>query len=91
MGFFGSILGDLAGGAIGGLVGGKKGKRWGQGIGTAGGAFLPFKTGGSVNKTTRALLHANEYVLPAGIKPTVAQKKAVAKRKAAEKKRKGKK
>ena len=92
MGFFGSILGDLAGGAIGGLVGGKKGKRWGQGIGTAGGAFLPFKNGGTVGKNTKAFLHGGEYVLPAGVRPTVAQKKAVAARKMAAKKgKKGKK
>jgi hypothetical protein len=49
------------------------------------------KTGGPVKmakgrKTAVVLLHRNEYVLPAGVKPTATQKKAVAKRKAMAKK-----
>ncbi len=49
-----------------------------------------FRTGGRVagknGKAKIAQLHAGEYVLPIGVKPTVAQKKAVAKRKAKTKK-----
>ena len=49
-----------------------------------------FRTGGKVKgkkgKGRLALVHGGEYVLPVGIKPTVAQKKAVAKRKARAKK-----
>jgi hypothetical protein len=42
-----------------------------------GGAFLKFETGGAVKKNTKALLHKGEYVLPKGVKPTKAQRKAV--------------
>jgi len=58
--------------------------------GVAGGLFEPFKNGGPVKgkrgAPKKALLHGGEYVLPAGVKPTMAQRKAVAQRK-----RKGKK
>ena len=37
-----------------------------------------FKTGGRVKRTGKALVHKNEYVLPAGVEPTKAQKKKVA-------------
>jgi len=47
--------------------------------------MLAFKTGGRVKgkkgKAKIAMVHGGEYVLPVGVKPTVAQKKAVAKRK----------
>lgn len=80
MGLFGNILGKFAGGALGGLIGGKKGRELGQELGSAGGSFLvPFKEGGYVKKTTPALLHGGEFVLPASVKPTKAQKAAVAK------------
>tara|TARA_R110000823_G_scaffold311379_2_gene436816 strand:+ start:149 stop:409 length:261 start_codon:yes stop_codon:yes gene_type:complete len=79
MGLFGNILGKFAGGALGGLIGGKKGRELGQELGSAGGSLLPFKKGGYVKKTTPALLHAGEFVLPASVKPTKSQKAAVAK------------
>ena len=44
------------------------------------GNLIPFKKGGRVRRNTRALLHKGEYVLPAGVKPTKAQIKAVKKR-----------
>ena len=86
-GAIGSEAGGLAGQALGGLMGGKRGASAGANIGrVAGGvmgkAFPMFKKGGKVGKTGLALIHKGEYVLPAGVAPTMAQKKAVAKRKA---------
>ena len=87
MGFFGNLLGEIGGGLVGGLVGGDKGKAIGSNIGGELGHLVPFKKGGAVGKrNVKALLHAGEYVLPAGVKPTKAQKKAVA-----DKKKKGRK
>lgn len=87
MGFFGNLLGEVGGGLVGGLIGGGKGKQVGSNIGGELGSLIPFKKGGAVGKrNVKALLHAGEYVLPAGVKPTKAQKKAVA-----DKKKKGKK
>jgi len=87
MGFFGNLLGEIGGGLVGGLVGGDKGKAIGSNIGGELGHLVPFKHGGAVGKrNVKALLHAGEYVLPAGVKPTKAQKKAVA-----DKKKKGRK
>ena len=37
--------------------------------------------GGAVDKTQMALVHKGEFMLPAGVKPTPAQRKAVAARK----------
>ena len=82
MGFFGSLLGDAVD-----AIGGKKTKGWGGRVG----GLLPFKTGGAVQKDTKALLHGGEYVLPKGVKPTVAQKKAVRAIKKADKQSKKKK
>ena len=52
------------------------------------------KLGGKIHKTGPHLMHKNEFVLPAGVKPTAAQRKAVkqgkkaaAKRKAASKRK----
>lgn len=48
--------------------------------------------GGAVKKTGAVIVHKNEFVLPAGVKPTKAQRKAVAKgkaKKSAPKKKKG--
>ena len=49
-----------------------------------------FKNGGTVKekkgKGKLAVVHGGEFVLPVGVKPTVAQKKEVAKRKARAKK-----
>ena len=49
-------------------------------------ALQKLKTGGAVKmakgrKSAVVMLHRGEYVLPSGVKPTVAQKKAVAARK----------
>ena len=62
-------------------------------LGAAGGALLPFKTGGRVpgkriGAPKKILAHTGEYVLPVGVRPTQAQRKAVAKRKAAAKPKK---
>jgi outer membrane lipoprotein SlyB len=74
MGLLGSQLGSLAGGGIGGAIGqkygGSTGQKAGQEIGSVlgkvGGAFLPFKKGGKVVKSTqKALLHKGEIVVPA--------------------------
>jgi len=87
MGFFGNLLGEVGGGLVGGLIGGDKGKAVGSNIGGELGGLIPFKKGGAVGKrNVKALLHAGEYVLPKGVKPTKAQRKAVA-----DKKKKGKK
>ena len=62
-------------------------------LGAAGGALLPFKTGGRVpgkriGAPKKILAHTGEYVLPVGVRPTQAQKAAVAKRKVAAAKKK---
>ncbi len=48
--------------------------------------MVAFKTGGRVKgkrgKAKMAIVHNGEYILPVGVAPTLAQKKAVAKRKA---------
>lgn len=90
MGKYGGSLGECLGGLAGEFAGEKLGRFTGLGapegktIGTKIGGFLgnliPFKKGGRVRKNTRALLHKGEYVLPAGVKPTKAQIKAVKKR-----------
>lgn len=79
MGVLGSILGELGGSVLGGLFG-KKGREIGSKLGgVAGATLVPFKHGGYVARTTPALLHAGEFVLPASVKPTKAQKAAVVK------------
>jgi len=88
MGGLGAIFGRGAGKALGSglgkLIGGKAGKKLGGALGgelgtVAGATLTPYKLGGKVPKTGPALLHKNEFVLPAGVKPTKAQKAAVAK------------
>lgn len=80
------VIGGLLGSALGRFVGGKFGKAdAGQGVGKFVGGLLPFKKGGAVKRDTKALLHAGEYVLPKGVKPTKAQKAAVAKGKKSKK------
>ncbi len=78
MGLF-SGLGKLFGSGIGSLIGGKKGSAIGEEIGGGIGDLVPFKKGGRVMKTGPILAHKNEFVLPAGVKPTKAQRMAVAK------------
>ena len=52
--------------------------------------MLAFRNGGKVpgpkGRAKMAVVHSGEYVLPVGVKPTKAQKSAVAKRKARAKK-----
>lgn len=90
MGFFGSLLGGGLG-AIGSKFLPIPGVD-GQTLGSALGGLAPFKTGGRVGgkrgKAIPILAHGGEYVLPAGVAPTASQKKAVARRKAAAKKKK---
>lgn len=86
MGVFGNLLGSLGGSLVGGLFG-KKGGEIGGSLGGELGSLIPFKKGGAVGgRNVKALLHAGEYVLPKGVKPTKAQRKAVA-----DKKKKGRK
>lgn len=87
----GSLLGQKAGQAIGGKKYGNVLGDVGKILGSAGGAYLsPFKNGGrvpgKVNAPKKILAHGGEYILPVGVKPTVAQQNAVAKRKLAAKK-----
>lgn len=84
MGLFGNLLGTIAGG-LGSKFLPIKGVDGAQVGGTLGG-LLPFKTGGAVKRTGRAIVHKGEYVLPANAKPTKAQKAVVAKNKAKGKK-----
>ena len=72
------------GSAIGEITYGKKGERIGKKYGKYVDAVAPFiapllmfKKGGKVPKTTLAQVHKGEYVLPASVKPTKAQKKKV--------------
>ena len=83
MGVAGTLLGAGLGNIAGNYFGGSQGGQAGQQIGSILGGFLPFKKGGKVpgpkGKAVKAIVHGGEYVLPAGVKPTMAQKKAVAK------------
>lgn len=80
MGIFGRILGTGLG-AIGSALFPVKGIDGGA-VGGALGELAPFKKGGRVPRTGKALIHKGEYILPVGVAPTKAQKKAVAKGKA---------
>ena len=68
-------------------IGGDLGQIIGRGLGDAGEklarGFLGFKKGGRVpgkrGAPKKAIVHGGEYILPASIKPTKAQKAAVAK------------
>lgn len=86
MGLIGSQLGGIAGGALGQKYGGNVGGQIGKIAGTAlGMAFPYFKEGGPVKKTGLAVVHKGEFVLPKSVKPTKAQKDAVAKLKKSKK------
>ena len=90
MGILGRMWGKHWGGRIGKYAGKKlgrftgmdsdEGKYYGEKIGAKLGGLIPFKKGGPVKKTIKALLHKGEYVLPKGVKPTPQQRKAVSKR-----------
>lgn len=76
----GAELGGTLGGALGQKFGGSAGGEIGRVLGKVGGGLIPwFKKGGKVTKTGPAMVHKGEYVLPANVKPTKAQKAAVAK------------
>tara|TARA_R110002072_G_scaffold128960_1_gene267037 strand:+ start:703 stop:1008 length:306 start_codon:yes stop_codon:yes gene_type:complete len=51
---------------------------------------LKKEDGGYIKKTQLAQIHAGEYVLPKGVKPTPAQRRAVAKKKITKQKAKAK-
>lgn len=95
----GKSVGQEVGGGLGRALGGKRGESAGRNVGGALGsvaaplgAALAFKHGGTVpgkrGRPRKAIVHGGEYVLPVGVKPTVAQKKAVNKMKADAKKKK---
>jgi hypothetical protein len=73
MGLIGGSLGSIAGAGLGqaigqkygGNLGGQVGRDLGRVGGGALGALLPFKNGGRVTRTTKALLHKGEIVVPA--------------------------
>ena len=82
MGFFGNLIGQGLGGLAGGLIGHQK---EGSAIGgTLGGMAIPFAKGGRVpgrkGMPVKAVVHGGETVLPVGVAPTMAQKKAIRKR-----------
>jgi len=84
MGVIGQAIGSYGGATLGEYIGkkfkaGETGKNIGRVIGSELGALSAYKKGGKVKKTGPALLHKNEFVLPASVKPTKAQKMAVAK------------
>ena len=76
-GFLGSQLGRQIGGK--GLTGDIL-----EGLGGFAGGLVPigYAEGGEVKQTGQAIVHRGEYVLPKGVKPTPAQRRAVAKGKA---------
>jgi len=71
----GSLLGDVGSSIL--PIPGINGKDFGGFLGS----LLGFKHGGAVKRTGKALVHKGEYVLPVGVRPTKAQRSAVAKRK----------
>lgn len=78
--FIGSRLGRLFGGSKGEESGGRIGGDVGGVAGGVGGALLPFKKGGRVKRTGKALVHKGEFILPKGVPPTKTQIKKVRKR-----------
>lgn len=84
MGYYGGLLGGAIGGAGGYFLGGEKGGKAGSTAGKALGSLLKFKKGGRIPGAKKGqpkviVAHVGEYVLPVGVKPTKAQKGAVAK------------
>jgi hypothetical protein len=80
--WLGTKIGRFAGKRLGKFtgIGEEKGGETGRQIGDILGGLVPFKKGGPVRRKTKALLHAGEFVLPAGVKPTAKQVAAVRKR-----------
>jgi hypothetical protein len=64
-------------------LGGKLGAVAGEALGDVVGSFFGFAKGGKVpgrkGKPVKAIVHGGETVLPIGVKPTMAQKKAIRK------------
>lgn len=85
MGFIGSRVGGFLGDKISQSKFAKKRPGLANvasfGLGAMG-SLSPYEKGGRVTRTEPALVHKGEYVLPKGVKPTKAQKRAVAKGKA---------
>ena len=76
-GAIGEDLGKRAGKLIGGKTGRKVGGAIGKEIGATGEKLAPlmfFKKGGRVPRTGMAMVHKNEFVLPAKVPPTREQK-----------------
>lgn len=100
LGGLGKAIGSELGGGFGKMLGGKRGESAGRSIGgelgKIGGEVAPlalaFKNGGRVpgklHKPVKAVVHSGEYILPVGVKPTKAQVKAVAAKKAKDAKKK---
>ena len=74
---FGSALGGLLG-SIGSDLFPIAGVNGGQ-LGSMLGGLTGFKHGGAVKRTGKFLIHQGEFVLPKSVKPTKAQRAAVAK------------
>lgn len=77
--------------AVGKGLGTVVGTQAGMALAEAAPALLAFRTGGRVNKKglkkgapLKAIVHQGEYIIPAGVPITKAQKKAVAKNKMTE-------
>lgn len=83
MGGLSAIGGAIAGQELGKAVGSDLvGDIAGAGLGFVGSMLPFFEDGGIVRNTGTAVVHRGEYVLPVGVKPTPAQRRAVQKRKA---------
>jgi hypothetical protein len=88
MGAIGKAVGKFVGGFVGregsNALLGRKHRKCGGELGEAAGEKLgelsPFKKGGRVRKTGKAVVHKGEYILPRGVAPTARQKRMVAKR-----------
>lgn len=82
LGWLGRKAGEFAGKKLGKYtgIGADRGGSTGQSIGELLGELLPFKKGGRVPRTGKALVHKGEFVLPKGVRPTKKQVAAVRKR-----------
>lgn len=81
LGGFGKDIGRFAGKHLGKFTGINEdlGGQIGNAVGPKLGSLIPYKKGGRVKRTGKALVHKGEYVLPKGVKPTKAQIKKVLK------------
>ena len=83
------VLGGIAGNFIANKIDNSKFAKKRPGLAKVGsfgaralGSLTKYDKGGRVSRTEPAMVHQGEYVLPKGVKPTMAQKRAVAKGKA---------